>query len=285
MLTLSNACRVRGHIGASIVLVIGVGAAVAVADPPAVRIDWSVNGGSVNTAWPDGSGPSALSTFSYVGQDVDPFTGIELTYNLTADPYASFGGNLAVFNHMDGPVDLSVAVILDFTPTFAEGSDLSGQVIVGLTTDSGGGQIQSQSPALWQAVIDDVVVGFTTTLFHDPFWLSNSAAGSSSTQANFGIPLPVPGPPIMSNLGYEVNFTLTSLDTASVTSTFAASGDALTCAGDLNTDGAVDAGDFVALLHAWGPCQRVPCDADLDGDGLVGVTDMLGLLASWGTCS
>lgn len=284
MSRLNNACRVRRHISALTVLVIGVGAAVAIADPPAVRIDWSVNGGPVNTVMPAGSGPSGSFSFKYVGEDVDPVTGIELVYDLIADPYASLGGNLSVFNNMDGPVDLSIAVVMDFTPIFANGSDLSGQVAIGLTTDSGGGQVQSQSPALWQAAIDDAVVGFATALFHDPFWLSNSGAGSSATQANFGIPFPVQGPPIMSDIGFAVNFTLTSLDTASITSAFTATGEALTCPGDLDIDGGVDVGDFVALLNAWGPCPRGPCDADLDGDGLVGITDMLALLASWGPC-
>ena len=179
MLNLNRACLVRRYIGASTVLVIGLAAAFAVADSPELRIDWSVNGGRVNTAWPEANDPPG---FNFVGTAIDPLTGIELSYSLTADPYASLAGNIGVFNHLDDAVDLSVAIVMDFTPTFVDGSDLAGQVTIGLTTGPGGGQIQSQSPALWQAVIDDVVVGVAASLFHDPFLMSNSGSGSSATQ-------------------------------------------------------------------------------------------------------
>ncbi len=281
MLNLNRACLVRRYIGASTVLVIGLAAAFAVADPPDLRIDWSVNGGLVNTAWPKANEPQG---FTYDGTTTDLVTGIELSYSLTADPYASLGGNIGVFNHLVDAVDLSVVLVMEFTPVFVDGSDLAGQVTIGLTTGAGGGQIQSQRPGLWQAVIDNVVVGPAATLFHHPFIMSNSGMGSSATHADFGIPFPVPGPPITSNLGYALNFTLTSLDTVSITSSFIASGEALTCQGDLNLSAAVDTDDFLALLSDWGPCAEGPCDADLDGDGVVGISDMLELLANWGPC-
>ena len=54
------------------------------------------------------------------------------------------------------------------------------------------------------------------------------------------------------------------------------------CSADLDGDGSVDIDDFLALLAAWGPCDR--CPEDLDGDGEVGITDFLELLAAWGPC-
>ncbi len=55
--------------------------------------------------------------------------------------------------------------------------------------------------------------------------------------------------------------------------------------GDIDQDGNVGYGDFVALMNAWGPCPDPcppACPADLDGDCRVGVTDFLILLANWG---
>jgi glucose/arabinose dehydrogenase len=53
---------------------------------------------------------------------------------------------------------------------------------------------------------------------------------------------------------------------------------------DLDGDADVDAGDFLLLLQAWGPCPAPPdpCAADFDGDGVVGGSDLLTLLVSWG---
>ncbi|MHC4966824.1 MAG: GC-type dockerin domain-anchored protein, partial [Planctomycetota bacterium] len=56
----------------------------------------------------------------------------------------------------------------------------------------------------------------------------------------------------------------------------------LQCPADLDCDGSVDVGDFLALLSAWGASFNGP--PDLDGDGVVGVGDFLLLLAGWGPC-
>jgi hypothetical protein len=53
------------------------------------------------------------------------------------------------------------------------------------------------------------------------------------------------------------------------------------CPGDLDGNGAVDVGDLLVLLSAWGSNEAI---ADLDGDGVVGVGDLLVLLAAWGAC-
>ena len=95
--------------------------------------------------------------------------------------------------------------------------------------------------------------------------------------------MPVTGPPISASLGYALNFSLTSLDFCSITSTFTASGEALTCPGDVNISGSVGTEDFILLLANWGPCPAA-CNADLDGDNEVGILDMLALLSSWGPC-
>ena len=53
------------------------------------------------------------------------------------------------------------------------------------------------------------------------------------------------------------------------------------CPADLDSDGAVGAGDLAIVLAAWGQ-SNVP--ADLDGDGPVGSGDLAVVLAAWGMC-
>ncbi len=53
--------------------------------------------------------------------------------------------------------------------------------------------------------------------------------------------------------------------------------------GDVDGDGFVTIGDFLALLAQWGPCADCEdCPADFDDDCTVGISDFLALLANWG---
>jgi len=56
----------------------------------------------------------------------------------------------------------------------------------------------------------------------------------------------------------------------------------LTCAGDLDRSGEVDAGDIGLVLFEFGPCTS--CAADLDGNGVVGAADIGVLLTLFGPC-
>ncbi len=51
---------------------------------------------------------------------------------------------------------------------------------------------------------------------------------------------------------------------------------------DVDGDGTVGIGDFLAVLAAWGTDPGGP--PDFDGDGTVGVADLLAVLAGWGPC-
>ena len=51
---------------------------------------------------------------------------------------------------------------------------------------------------------------------------------------------------------------------------------------DLDGDGTVGIGDFLAVLAAWGTSPNGP--PDFDGDGTVGLADLVVLLAGWGPC-
>jgi len=55
------------------------------------------------------------------------------------------------------------------------------------------------------------------------------------------------------------------------------------CPEDLNGSGAVDFGDLLAILSAWGPCNP-ECPEDLDFSGDVGFGDLLPVLLNWGPC-
>jgi hypothetical protein len=56
------------------------------------------------------------------------------------------------------------------------------------------------------------------------------------------------------------------------------------CAGDLNTDLAVNIDDLLAVISAWGACKATPCLADVTGDGLVNIDDLLAVIGGWGSC-
>ncbi len=54
------------------------------------------------------------------------------------------------------------------------------------------------------------------------------------------------------------------------------------CPADLDGSGEVGFSDLLAVLSAWGACDK--CPEDLDGDGVVGFSDLLVVLSAWGPC-
>jgi len=283
MTTHTKPSRQWCQVGLSVAFVLGMGTTTASAAGPAVRINWSIDDGATNLLWPNGV-DEGEGKFRYQGTVVDKASGIVLEYDLTADPYSAIKGKIELANQMQRSIDVSVAVEMPFIPLIPEESALSAVVTIGLTTGPGGGKISSRPPYLWQAIIDDKVAGPSSSLYYDPFFMSGSGIGSSSTQQNFGIPIPIPGPPISDTIGFALNFNLTSFDTASISSVFTAEGDALTCFADIDGNGGVGPQDFTMLINSWGPCPGNPCSADLDESGAVGIFDMLLLLANWGSC-
>ncbi len=53
------------------------------------------------------------------------------------------------------------------------------------------------------------------------------------------------------------------------------------CPGDIDGNGAVEFGDILAILAAWG---NKGGPEDLDGSGFVDIGDLLIVLGSWGPC-
>jgi predicted outer membrane repeat protein len=54
------------------------------------------------------------------------------------------------------------------------------------------------------------------------------------------------------------------------------------CPADVDGNGEVGAGDVLAIIDAWGPCDDSP--ADINGDNIVDTADILLLLSFWDEC-
>jgi hypothetical protein len=114
--------------------------------------------------------------------------------------------------------------------------------------------------------------------------MASTGMGNSSVYSDYGIPQPVPGPPLFNSLGCALDFQVTSGDLASISQFLTVDGDAAFCSGDLDDDGTVTTADLHLMLQDWGNCADPDCPADLNGDSVVDVMDMLILLMSWGSC-
>ena len=187
--------------------------------------------------WVDGNLAGAYSIpgtdigngmYNYAGSDQYFGSGVvNLTYNLTGKPDYGVGttnnivisGNLAVENLFPDTIDVQLLVLLPVVgaplPT-----KMFGSAGIGLTSDGDGGSVTSRpGTPVWQGLADGAPVG-GAALFFDPFSLANGGFGSNNTTSNFGIPTPIDGPPLTTSIGIDINFSLTTLDQASITSAF-----------------------------------------------------------------
>ncbi len=282
MLSFMSGRRISATLAAVILMAAPCGNAAA--DGPALYVAWSVDSGPMNGTWPPGTNLGDGS-FEYSGSSVDPATGLTLSWDVTAGPGMFIDGSVSIWNELPGTIDVAAHITLPVGNWIPVESELSAFVALGLTTGQGGGQIDSipTIPYVWDTVIDGRSVGPATSLFAHPFQVWHSGASSSSTTAQYGIPTPVIGPPVLDSLGYDINFQLSDNDFASV-STMAFAGSS-TCLGDVDFDDQVDVVDLTALIAAWGDCsQEVPCSEDFDASGTVDVGDLLVLLGHWGPC-
>ena len=202
------------------------------ANAATIQLNWWVEGQSAGS-YTFSQEDDANGMFNFAGtlqylNPSNPFELITLDYNLNGKPFVYNGffdgvlvsGNLAVENQFDNAVDVRLQVILPIFPGISPASLLAGSVAVGLTSDSGGGDLSSLTDTpVWQATADGETVA---SLLFDPFLLHNSGLGSSGTDADFGFPDPIDGPAIDDSIGLDINFNITSLDQASFTSVFSA---------------------------------------------------------------
>ncbi len=200
---------------------LGVGVQAAQAGIPALEVRWWINDNLVYDGTPGGS-DNGNGTYHYVGGFVDTVSGTfaTLAWDITGDPDPQIAGNLVVENPFMPVIDVVLEVVLPIFPTLPGGTELLGSAGIGLTTDSGGGTVASIGGApVWQGLIDGAPIN-SAALFFPPFELSNSGLGSSSSSANFGIPVPVVGPPALDTIGIRISFSVTQNDQVGVTSVF-----------------------------------------------------------------
>jgi hypothetical protein len=94
---------------------------------------------------------------------------------------------------------------------------------------------------------------------------------------------------------FRIRFTAGDIGSASVVEagidgvemTYLDCGDATPCPADVDSSGAVDVDDLVAVILAWGNCPKPPaaCGADTDDSGAVDVDDLVAVILAWGDCS
>ncbi len=191
---------------------------------PALEINWWVNGNLVNSIHPPGV-PRGPTQWVYTGFLFDdPLaggTGALLEYTITGDPDPLLSGNLAIEAPDDQDIDVVLEVILPISVNLGA-TQLAGSAALGLTTDSGGGSLSSLAGTpVWQALLDELPVGASASLFFDPFLISHSGPGSSGVSDDFGLQGPmVPGPGANDSIGIRISFNLTESDQASITSVF-----------------------------------------------------------------
>ncbi|MHC4217648.1 MAG: hypothetical protein ACYSU7_04245 [Planctomycetota bacterium] len=209
-------------------LAMGVPAANAAFD---LQFKWWIDGavaGQYTVVGTDlGNGMYNYSGSLFYLNPLNPFEIVNLDYNLNGKPDANAGastnvllsGNLAVENLFLNTIGVQLLVELPSANPLLPDSDMGGSAAIGLTTNADGGTLASVGGMpVWQALTDGTPVGAQASLFFDPFALSNSGLGSTSTSGNFGIPNPVAGGPINNTLGIDINFSLTPSDQASITS-------------------------------------------------------------------
>ncbi len=273
--------RMFGAIVGAVILAAG---GSALAEGPPLYLGWSIDGGPTNGTWPPGVSAGGGS-FEYTGSAVDPQTGLTLSWDLTSGPVMQFNGFVSIWNELPDTIEVAVEIVRPVGNGIPVQTELSAFVAIGLTTGQGGGQIDSNPafPFVWDTVIDGKVVGPATSLFAHPFQVWHSGAGTSSTTAQYGMPTPVPGPPVLGSAGYDLRFVLSDGDLGAVTTILSAG--AATCLGDVNFDDEVGIIDLTSVIGAWGACGAEGlCTEDIDANGAVDVVDLLIVLEHWGPC-
>ena len=251
---------------------------------PGLTITWQTNDAEPVTLEPAGVFNPNFGWWTYGGFATDLSTGVTINYNLNADvaveevgQFATAVGTLISGNvTIENPFLPTVVQRVTITVPSAEmltGAVAAASVVVGLTTDQDGGSIKAlPDGAVWTGLVDG---GGAFVAFPYPFFMLYCGAIRCP---NYTLPFPEPAPPVTASVGIKLEFELTQLDQASITSVFIVA----TLLGDLDGDRTVGIVDFLALLAAWGTCSDCgKCPADLDGDCSVGNLDLLILLGNW----
>ena len=254
---------------------------------PGLTITWQTNDAESVTFEPAGYFNPNSGWWSYTGFAIDPGTGVTINYYLNANVaveevplFATSAGTLVTGNvTIENPSLQTVVQRVTITVPSTEmqaGAVAGASAAIGLTTDQGGGSIKAlPDGAVWTGLVDG---GGAFAAFPYPFVLGSNC-GIIGCPNSYTLFFPEPAPPVTASVGIKLEFELTQLDQASITSVFIVA----TLLGDLDGDRTVGIVDFLALLAAWGTCSDCgKCPADLDGDCSVGDLDLLVLLGNWG---
>ncbi len=200
---------------------------------PALQMDLEYDGATPLLWNPNPSGVDiGNGLFNFVGSFTDVFGYLTVEWSLIVSPSTTFGtslitGNYTVENNTGSTHDFAITVTLPVAP--APGAQLMGGALtMALQANSDGGAIKSipddpENPngpgsPVWMAQIDGVAVH---DMFQHQFELSITGAGGIVTSGNFGTPIPgAPAPSVLGSIGIKTAFSLTSLDQASMTSSF-----------------------------------------------------------------
>ena len=158
-------------------------------------------------------------TFGYAGSAAATGGGWNLSWDVTVKEDPFIDGIVAVTNNTASTQTYTFIFTLPVSPAITP-SSLSGASVIGnLTVNGGGGTLgHNAGGAMFTALLDGVP--YDTLL---PFDSSVTLAfGSGSTGSDsFGLPgLTQPGPAVLTSMGIQLTFTLTSGDSASFTSRF-----------------------------------------------------------------
>lgn len=257
--------------------------------PPSAAMNWTVDGGALNTL--SVTGTQTLSgNYAFV-KTVNSGT-TKVTFNYVADINPSgnalINGSTTFENLTNAPIVVETNFDVSICPTVSS-SLIGGIASVKLICNSDGGLLLCGSNSEWLATAASDGVP-TNALYYCPFALSKTGAGTSTSNTNFGLPIPSSdGPGDLSSLGHSTSFQLSAGDKVVFTLMYATNGfinePALDpCPGDVNSDGIVNKDDLLEILALFG--QPVACGnvADADGNGLVDAGDLGMVTGYWGQC-
>jgi len=195
--------------------------AFAIAGPPVVNVDVSVDASNTNFT-PAGAGTATFGVYNFVGSGIGAGHITTWNFNATNSTEASpvfVSGAFTFTNTSNATQVYDIWVTLDTTAA-GTSSLVGGSVAGGLTADFDGGTLSSigQTP-LWSAYLGNTAVG---NLLPGPLSVSAVAFDSASIGSDaFGMPIPWQvGPALGTSMKIRLQFNLTAGDQASFTSVF-----------------------------------------------------------------
>jgi len=257
--------------------------------PPSAKMTFSVNNGPPTVL--DIVGTATLSGNHVFVKTVTQGTN-KVTFNYVADinpmGNAVINGSTTFENTASVAVAATTSFAVNICPTVTA-SMIGGIASAKLICNADGGLLTCGpgTETLAAAVSDGQVVH---PLYYCPFELTKTGAGSSTTNMNFGLPIPsMGGPGELGSLGHSASFILSPGDKVVFTLMYATNGNLVDplldpCPGDVNEDGVVNKDDLMEVLSAFG--QQVPCGnaIDADANGWIDAADLGLVTSSWGNC-